>query len=343
MKIWFDISHIAQFNFYLESIIILSDSNEVVVTVLDRGNLYLIARKELENVKCKIIVLGKHKGNKFSVIFDANIIRLLKLYQFCYKFKPEISVGNGFLHGIVSNIFKFPNIMFNDDLERKINVGLMIYFSTEIYHITGVNKNNSHKKIKIFNALKEWAYLSPKYFTPNDNVLSEYNLQKNKYIFVREVITGTLNYSSQKSNLIESITDKFPKGVNVILSLEDKSRKEFYPKNWLLLDEPIEDIHSLMYYSCVVVSSGDSMAREGAVLGIPSIYCGNREMLANEIMVSKGKLFSVSIEKAPKILSKLIINKEYVNKDQFREDLNIDWIDVTEFIISRIYKYKKKQ
>ena len=39
-----------------------------------------------------------------------------------------------------------------------------------------------------------------------------------------------------------------------------------------------------MYYSQIVISSGDSGAyREGAMLGVPSIYAGNRDMPANDI------------------------------------------------------------
>ena len=36
----------------------------------------------------------------------------------------------------------------------------------------------------------------------------------------------------------------------------------------------IEDIHSLIYYAAGLVSSGDSMAREAALLGVPSYYLG---------------------------------------------------------------------
>ena len=55
-----------------------------------------------------------------------------------------------------------------------------------------------------------------------------------------------------------------------------------YPKDWILLEEPVEGIHSLIYYSCALISSGDSMAREAALLGVPSYYLGIRyDMPAN--------------------------------------------------------------
>jgi predicted glycosyltransferase len=45
-----------------------------------------------------------------------------------------------------------------------------------------------------------------------------------------------------------------------------------------------------MYYSRIAISSGDSMAREGAMLGVPSIYCGPRKMKANQLLINLGFL-----------------------------------------------------
>lgn len=342
MKIWFDISHPAQFNFYLNAIKKVSLTDSVVVSILDRGKLSSIARKELANVNCVLKVIGKHKGGKFSTIFDANILRLIKLVKFSYKEKPDVSIGNGFLHGMVSKIFGFPSIMFNDDMERKINVNLMILFATEIYHITGSDVTNSYKKVKIFNALKEWAYLSEDYFIPRIEAIMEYGVKKNKYYFVREVSTGTLNYSDQKENLISMIAEQFPEDYQVLLSLEDKSHRNLYPDSWILLNEPINDIHSLIYYSRALVSSGDSMAREGAVLGVPSVYCGVREMKANQIMIDKGRLFFTQYEEVPGLLKDLDKSFDFESKDEFRSSLNQEWVNVTNFIIERVQSYNTK-
>ena len=74
-----------------------------------------------------------------------------------------------------------------------------------------------------------------------------------------------------------------------MLSLEDKSTKERYPEDWILLEEPVEGIHSLIYYSCALISSGDSMAREAALLGVPSYYLGIRyDMPAKSCCIKAG-------------------------------------------------------
>lgn len=64
MKIWIDIGHIAQLNFYLQSIKRLSRHNQVSITMINRGVLPKIANYELgmlNNIKIKTI--GNHRGN----------------------------------------------------------------------------------------------------------------------------------------------------------------------------------------------------------------------------------------------------------------------------------------
>ncbi len=107
---------------------------------------------------------------------------------------------------------------------------------------------------------------------------------------MREVSHKSFNYYNQQDGIISSFAGNINAGTKVILSLEDKSYAGRYPAHWSILQEPVEDIHSLIYYSRLVISSGDSMAREGAMLGVPSIYCGTRKMKANELLMAAGLL-----------------------------------------------------
>ena len=244
------------------------------------------------------------------------------------------------MHGIIARTFRFPAVMFNDDLERGINVWLMKKLSTKLYHVSNNSSVNSDPKITNFKGLKEWSYLSTKYFNPDQSILDQYGLEKNGYIFVREVSSGTINYSGQSQNIIASIAERFPKGIKVVLSLEDKSTIEKYPEDWLLLKEPVNDIHSLIYFSRILLSSGDSMAREGAILGVPSIYCGIRQMKANDIMVERGMLFNSNADEVPNLIQN-ICEKNFESKEMFRRKLERDWEDVTGLILKTVNQYKK--
>jgi len=342
MNILIDIGHPAHVNFFKNTIKRLQiDGNNILICVLNRGKLPFIVKKEYKGYEIKIV--GKHKGTKLSIIFDANILRFFSLFKICLKYKPDIGISTGsFILGFVLKLFKKPNIFFDDDPDRKLNIILEKLTSTELFFPIFYNSINDYEKIKKFNALKEWAYLSPKYFTPTKDALLKYKLFPKEYIFVREVSTGSLNYVNQKSNIISSIANKLPENFKVLFSLEDKSTINLYPEDWILLEEPVDDIHSLIYYSKLLISSGDSMAREGSMLGVPSIYCGIRDMAANKVMIDKGMLFHVNINDVPEFVNK-IINEELLLEDQksFRNKLMEEWIDMPEFIYSNIEKYKK--
>ena len=97
-------------------------------------------------------------------------------------------------------------------------------------------------QVKVLPALKEWAYLAPNVFTPDRIFLDKYKLHPKEYFFVREVSVGTVNYTGQHAGAVMGIASKIPHGRKVLLSLEDKSMKEMYPEDWILLEEPVEGI-----------------------------------------------------------------------------------------------------
>ena len=87
-SVWFDICHTPQYNFYKNFIIRLAEEGHVVyLTVLDRGKMPLIVRKELAAYPAiKIYVIGRHRLAKWSAIVDANLrlkIWFSKISHYC--------------------------------------------------------------------------------------------------------------------------------------------------------------------------------------------------------------------------------------------------------------------
>jgi len=324
--------HPAHINFFKNSMCkFKNQGHNVFVTVLDRGELYKIVEKELGDFNIKIV--GKHKGTKLSIIFSANFFRFFEMFLYLFKIRPDVgfSVGS-FILGSNLKMRGVKNYQFDDDPERSINVFLEKLTSTRLFF--PMIYSSKSKKVTQINTLKEWAYLSPKYFTPDENVLIELGLNKKSYIFIREVSSGSLNYYNQEEGKLSIIASKLPENYKVVLSLENKNKKYLYPMNWILLSEPVSDIHSIMYYSRMVISSGDSMAREGAMLGVPSIYCGIRSMKANKILEEKNILFHEQFDILTK-LNTIVENKAFLlEQDSFRQKLQNEWIDVNELILN---------
>ena len=334
MRIIVDIAHPAHVNFFKNALQTLSEQgHEIIITGLRRGKLPRILEQELSQYPIEYV--GRHRGTKWSIIVEANILKFFRLFWLVWRQRGDfgLSVGS-FTLGASLKILGKPNVQFDDDPERTMNVRLEKWTSTRLFFPPVIAP---HENVVTMNALKEWAYLSPRYFTPSQAILEQYDLRAHGYIFVREVSSGSLNYTDQASGTIASFADQFPKDYPVVLSLEDKHTRASYPADWILLQEPVSDIHSLLYYSRLIVSSGDSMAREGAMLGVPSMYVGIREMKANALMIQEGMLFKRLPQNAPAWI-KQIINREVKVSDQtvFRDKLMAQWDDITEFIVQQV-------
>ena len=334
MKIIVDIAHPAHVNFFKHALRALSrDGHQVVITGLRRGKLPRILENEL--AEFPIHYVGKHRGTKFSIIMEANLLKFFRLLWLVLRERPDfgLSVGS-FTLGAVLKLFGKPNVQFDDDPERPVNVFLEKLTSTRLYFPPIVSPQPN---VGTMNALKEWAYLSPRYFSATTEGLSSYGLTPKHYLFVREVSTGSLNYADQEASTIASFADQLPAQYPVLLSLEDKHTTGAYPAHWMILQEPIPDIHSLLYHSCLVISSGDSMAREGALLGVPSVYVGSRDMKANAMMEERGMLFRCSASQAPDLVDRVVEKKLTVPaQDEFRAQLLADWDDITKLIIGQM-------
>ena len=338
-KLLIDIKHPAQLNLFKNLAIDLKNENwDITICYLQRGKIPKIIEKEFQGFHT--IPVGSSKGTKWSIIWNGNIVRILTFLKLIFQNKYNICISASSVPlALACKLTNTPILQFYDDPERKSLTKINAFLSTKIYFPFIVEQTD---KIEVFNCLKEWSYLSPKRINPSTKVLQEYNLEKHNYVFVREVSNKSFNYYGQDDSVVLSFADKIDKTVKIVLSLEDKSIKDKFPNDWILLEEPVSDIHALIYYSKLVISSGDSMAREGAMLGVPSIYCGFREMKANKVLIQKNKLVHQTGADALSFINqKINTNFEAEKQIQFRADLATEWDDMIDFMKNKTTEFKK--
>ncbi|MFS4493386.1 DUF354 domain-containing protein [Maribacter sp. 2308TA10-17] len=333
-KVLIDLYHLPQYNLFKNAILSF-DPSEVDIYCVNRGKLLPVIQYELPDYN--IICVGDYKHNKgmFSMIFKIIIPRIYRLFRDISSKKYRFVITAHYQANFVAKLKGIPNVAFIDD-PRRFVFPLLKYSADEVF-LPPFEKR--FEGIKYFNALKEWSYLSPRYMTPEVSALEEYDLKPKEYIFIREVSTETSNYLSQTEDAILSISKDFPNSTKVILSLENKENTDAYPDHWIILKEPVKSIHSLMYFSRVVISSGDSMAREGAMLGVPSIYVGIRDMPANVILIKKEMLLKLEPENLVEVVSKMLSGEmKFQGQDVFRQRLLDEWDDVTTLLLNKINK-----
>lgn len=310
MRFLFDIAHLADLNFLKYSISRLrEEGHEILVAVLKRGCLPQIAKKELPETS--ILPAGNYGRNLLELVLKTGLARELELARVVSNWKPDLAVGvASFQTGILSKFFGFKNLGIYDDPEA----GLYFWLTQRTSHHMIVPEclGLTAPNLTTFRGLKEWAYLSPVRFTPDESAPARYGLKKKEYLFIRDVDTMSLNYRHQRKNNVARLYGMGLRKTSVLLSLENKKWRERY-QDWQILEEPVDDIHSLMYYSRAVISNGDSMAREGAQLGVPAIYCGERLMKANQMLADLGFLRHIT---DPHEIFTMIEDEDMIISDQ---------------------------
>lgn len=340
MNIWIDILHTPQLNFYKPFIKMLSEKGyNVYVTVLNRGKLPTIAKKELGDVRnVEVDVIGKHRMTKLSAILEANLLRIPQMFYWQCRKVIDVAFSNGFHTALASGLTKTLNYSFDDD-PQTADYKYKIKYNTICHFCIYESQKPLSDKAVILRCTKEWAYLAPKYFAPNPQVLEKYGVKPKEYVFLREVSVGTVNYAGQASGAILGIQDLIPKDKKVLFSLEEKDKRYLYPKEWILLQEPIEDIHSLIYYSAGLVSSGDSMAREAALLGVPAYYLGIRyDMPANAAAAKVANLQNQKTADFAEWVKKLSVTPDEAEQKQvaLRQHIDEEFIDINAYMMALV-------
>lgn len=325
-----DIIHYPHFNFFKNIIKILKAENiNINIVFRPRGNLNLLLENEFPDTQ--FVKIGLHRKSIFGKVHDL-IERDFRLLKYLMETQPDACVSVGSINlAHASFILKKPSICFVDDMEHKLAYNLVKPFST--YFVVPKCVPASGKNVIKYNGFKELAYLHPNYFVPNKNILDQYNVKPNEYVFIREVSNSSLNYKNLEegklSTIIHYLNDL---GFKILLSVENKRLTNLFENHCIILKEPVEDIHSLLSYAALTISSGDSMARESCLLGTPAIYTGGREMAINNELIRRHFMFKSIVGNELSDLIEYIINNDVKKKIQYDVNwaLKYEWVDTNE-------------
>lgn len=336
MNIVIDFVHPADVNFYKNTINILMERKvDINLIVRPRGRLISILQKELPPTYTDLKIIGKHYSNIHGKIFGL-IKRDLELIFYLNKIDFDVSTSLGFQICHASRVLRKPCVAFEDDYEYKIPFYLAKFTATR--HVMPECIPATGKNIYKFNGFKELAYLHPRYFKPNKKILEQYKLRPQEYVFIREIANTSLNYKGSSAKLHE-ITEHFKKmGFQIVVSLENKSLIDRFKKNCIILEEPVDDIYSLLRFAALTISSGDTVARESCLVGTPTIYTGGRDMYVNEELIKKECMFKVdNIEKVPTTIKYILENDMKIHVERIIEhEIKHEWKDTTEVILENL-------
>ena len=349
MQILLDIGHPAHVhlyrNFYKEMV---EREHRILVTIKD-----IPAAKELLTVYgIPYINIGKRANSIIGKGFNQIKFGAL-LLAIAHRKKIEIGLGTSITNCHVSKLSPMTSIVFDDDDDEV--QPLMTNFGHPFAHCLlspDALKGKRKKKHTIYYAgYHELAYLHPKRFTPDPDVLKDAGLTGGEVFFIMRFNAfkahhdiGVRGLSLQNKIYLAKYLSGFGK---VFITAE----KEIEPElSQYQLKIPPHKIHSLMSYAKLFVGDSQTMITEAAVLGVPAIRCNSfagRISSFEEQEQKYGLTYSFKPENFDGFALKV---KELVNnpnaKDEWsekRDKMLNDKIDVTAFMVWFVENYPESK
>lgn len=268
MNIVIRISHPAHVYKFLHLIRLLKKNNSIFIVAIDKEmTIYLLNKFGIE-----YYLVGRNKKGILKKLISL-IIQEFKLYFKLRRFEPDIFIGGGDpLLAHVSFLYKKPYIAFEDTESAKLILKSYKNIAANILTPDSYFNNLGDKHIR-YRGNHELAYLHSEFFKPDPQVIHYLNLvQSEKYAIIRFVswdashdigITG-LSYD-QKVKLVKELS----KYLKIFISSECELGGEI---NAYKINIPQEMMHSALFYACLYIGEGATMASECALLGTPAIY-----------------------------------------------------------------------
>lgn len=269
MHILIDIGHPAHVHYFRNFISLMrKKGHQFVVTARDKEVTF-----ELLNAY-NIPFTSRGKGGRGLIgksiyLFKANIL----IYKVSKKSKIDLYLSFGSPYAAqVSKLFRKPHIAL-DDTEHAILEHLMyVPFTNTILTPHSFFKNFGKKQIK-FNGFMELCSLHPNYFTPDENIFNEININRSEKFIIVRFVSWEASHDRGKLgldlNFKIKLVNTLQKYAKVFISTEGGLSKEL--EKYRLSIAP-EKIHSLLSFASLYIGEGATTASECAVLGTPAIY-----------------------------------------------------------------------
>ncbi len=291
----------------------------------------------LKQYNIPYVVIGEYGQKYFKKLIMLPYLSLSMLF-IVHKFKPDVIFALGSIRaGHVAFITGIPYIALDDD---EYSYPYYHYFAKRIFGFRGFKLTG--RKITKLNTYKEFASLSPKYFTPDPSVMNRLGLGEN-YILMR--FTGwTAFHDVGMSGISDENKLHFISQMSNFTNVYISSEKPLTPEleKYRLHISP-EELHSVLYYSKLFISDSQTMTTEAAILGVPTIrsnsFVGDKDML-NFIQLEReyGLIFNIrdqreALNKALELIQDNDLAEKWAAK---RQILLNDMVDPIEYLINYV-------
>lgn len=260
------------------------------------------------------------------------------------KFKPDIFLSAGSIYAAhASWLLGKPHITLEDTFNFE-QIKLYLPF-TDIVLTADYEHPLKSKKVIKYAGYQELAYLHPKRFQPDKNILNELGVSENeKYVILRFVAWNATHDKGYKGITYETkikIIKEFEKYSRVFISSES-----YLPNELNKYKIPIKPhkMHDAIAFSSMLFGESTTMAEEAAMLGVPScIIYKHVTLYTNHLENKYGLLYNFVLNEINKAVEKgtelLCQNNLKNNWEERRQKMLSEKIDVTAFLVWFVENY----
>jgi len=337
MRVLIDIGHPAHVHYYKNLAVELEKNGHQVFWTVKEIE---IAKRLLDCYGFKYIVLPKKSDGLLGKIWKQLLYDIIIL-SICIKKRIDIAIGTSVSVAHVSKITRIKSIVFDDDDD---DVQPLVTKYVSPYADILVSPEALFGKRKRLDTIyypgfHELAYLHPKRFTPDINIIQELGINPNEPFFIMRFNVFKAHHDvginglslHQKIRLIDELK---PYG-RIFITTERDIEPELV--QYQLKVGP-EKIHSLMYYAKLFLGDSQTMTSEAAVLGVPSLRCNSfagRISYLEEEEHKYGLTYAFKPSDFDSLLLKLdeLLNFPNIKEEwqKRRKKMLSDKIDVTQF------------
>lgn len=342
MNLLIDIGHPADFHTF----------KNLAGLLKDKGHEVLFTCREKEFVKTFLDKAGfayRSFGKPYNTLPGKGLGLLefgFKEYMAARRFKMDLILSHTSVYAAhAAFLLKKPHISIADTFTR---AQMYLYKPFTEVILTGdyAHPIESHKVIP-YSGYHELAYLHPKRFSPDENVLNELGISKGEqFVIMRFVAWKAFHDMGHKGistkNRIRA-AETFEKHARVFISSEKPLPAALQQYAFPLSPDRM---HHAMAFASMVYGESSTMAAEAAVLGVPGVFLNNQGTYYTRELENKyGLVFNyteskkdqeASIRQGVEILTSPGIRETWQNRRQL---MLKDKIDVTDFLLWFVEHY----
>ena len=321
--------------------------------LVEKGHNVFVTVKEIPaaiNLLDRYQIPYIHLGGKRDSLVGKAILQFkynFTIWKLVIAEKIDIGFCSSMTIAHISRISRMKSVLLDDD-DDEVEPLYVKYAHPYANTILSPDclKRKSSKTI-YYSGYHELAYLHPRRFSPDSDVLSDIGLKESDIYYLLRFNAFKAHHDSgvkglspdDKRKLIQTLE----KTGKVFITTESEIDEEF--RKYQLKVSP-EKVHSLIYYASMLIGDSQTMTSEAAVLGTPAIRCNTfvgRISYLEEEQHKYGLTYGFRPEnsnamfaKIEELLALTDLKKEWQRR---RQKMLVDKIDVTAFQVWFIENY----